>query len=66
MSNNINKQDHKGQTVLMMACKDANLKLVQKILELNPDVNLKNNFGQSALYYVAAGTKHNDTLFQIS
>ena len=44
----INAQDNKGNTLLMYAIALRNEPLINEILKLNPDVNIKNKEGKTA------------------
>ena len=44
----INAQDNKGNTLLMYAIALRNESLINEILKLNPDVNIKNKEGKTA------------------
>ncbi|WP_420535773.1 ankyrin repeat domain-containing protein [Brachyspira intermedia] len=44
----INSQDNKGNTLLMYAATFKYKPLVDEILKLNPDVNIKNKEGKTA------------------
>ncbi|XP_064632243.1 ankyrin-2-like [Lineus longissimus] len=51
----INSQDVMGRTLLHIACKIANMKLVYLCLTKGIDVNIEDNKGMSALYYLCEG-----------
>ena len=58
--NGVDFQDPKtGDTLLIAACKEGNFSNVQVILEHNPDLNLKNQVGDTALD-VARQKKHRE------
>ena len=48
---NINKQDNKGQTALMIAVKSGNIDLVKLLLEYNSDQNIFDNEGWTVQTY---------------
>ncbi|MBN8828099.1 MAG: ankyrin repeat domain-containing protein [Sphingobacteriia bacterium] len=48
---NINQIDSKGRTVLHLACKDGNIKLVSLLLELGADINIVDSKGCKAIDY---------------
>ncbi|MDA1470040.1 ankyrin repeat domain-containing protein [Brachyspira hyodysenteriae] len=44
----INAQDNRGNTLLMYAIALRNEPLINEILKLNPDINIKNKEGKTA------------------
>ena len=46
---NINYQDLSGIDLLMLACKYGHLDIVKYLLQFNPDLENKNNKGQTAI-----------------
>lgn len=59
----INKKDSNGKTILILACEKLpeyeRCAMIEIILKHNPDLNLQDKFGNTALYYTPhKGTSH--------
>lgn len=50
---NINKQDERGYTTLMIAILDNLIELAKLLIDKGADVNIENEFGDTALIYIS-------------
>lgn len=52
--NDVNKQDHNGNTPLIWAASEGNDDIVQILLDSRADVNMQNFYGETALFLAAS------------
>ena len=55
---NLNAVGKYGNSPLMKACREANIKIVDELLALNADLNIKNVDGNSALWNACFGNSY--------
>jgi len=58
----LNNIDKNGETVLMRKIKSKQIKLVKEILKYNPDLNIQDNYGKTALMIAIECIKDNNNI----